>query len=116
MQGFAKGLGVVEKILSPTFILMKKFEIHPVIQLDDRIKLKRKTFVHIDCYRTKNAGEILTIGFKKIISDPQNIIAIEWADRIEQKMPRDTIWIHFKFINPQKRKIQITIRETMQLW
>ena len=27
LQGFAKGLGVKEKILSPTFILMKKFKI-----------------------------------------------------------------------------------------
>ena len=27
LQGFARGLGVKEKILSPTFIIMKKFQI-----------------------------------------------------------------------------------------
>jgi tRNA threonylcarbamoyladenosine biosynthesis protein TsaE len=44
-QGLAKGLGIKEKILSPTFILLKEFNIrHPFF----------RTFYHIDCYRLDN--------------------------------------------------------------
>src|SRR3989344_1477307 len=49
LQGFAKGLGVKEKVLSPTFVLMKRFQIK-----DSRFK----NFFHIDCYRLKSSREI----------------------------------------------------------
>ena len=98
IQGFANGLGIKEKILSPTFIIMRKFEIR---------NSKFETFYHIDCYRIENSKEILDLGFKEIISDPKNIIIIEWADRIKKIMPRNTIWINFDFIDTKTRKIVI---------
>lgn len=91
LQGLAKGLGLKEKILSPTFIIMRRI----------------KNFYHIDCYRIKKPKEVLDLDFKKIISNPQNIVAIEWADRIKKIMPPKTIWIHFKFINLKTRRIAI---------
>ena len=98
LQGFAKGLGTRQKILSPTFVILKKFKIkHPNFKL----------FFHIDCYRIKKPKEILDLGFKKIVSDSKNIIAVEWAERIEKILPPDTILIDFKFHNKNKRKIII---------
>ena len=96
LQGFAKGLGIKEKILSPTFILMKKFQI-----------TKFKYFYHFDCYRIKEPKEILDLGWEEIISNPQNIVAVEWADRIEKILPKDTISINFEFIDENRRKITI---------
>ena len=93
MQGFAKGLGIKEKILSPTFVLMKKF------------KIKDKYVYHIDCYRIDNAKDLLDLGFKEIISDPKNIVVVEWADKIKEIMPKDSFWIDFEFINKNSRKI-----------
>jgi tRNA threonylcarbamoyladenosine biosynthesis protein TsaE len=97
LQGFAKGLGIKEKILSPTFIIMKKF----------KIKVSRfKNFYHIDCYRISKPKEILNLGFKKIISNPKNIIAIEWADQIKEILPKNTLILKFEFIEKIKRKIK----------
>jgi tRNA threonylcarbamoyladenosine biosynthesis protein TsaE len=97
LQGFAKGLGIKEKILSPTFIIMKRF----------RIKVSSfKNFYHIDCYRISKPKEILNLGFKKIISNPKNIIAIEWADQIKEILPKNTLILKFKFIEKTKRKIK----------
>ena len=90
LQGFAQGLGIKEKILSPTFVLIKRFKMKG---------LGFKYFYHIDCYRLKKSKEILDLGFKEIISNPQNIAAVEWADRIRKIMPKNTIWITFQFIN-----------------
>ena len=104
LQGFAKGLGIKEKILSPTFIIMRKFKInHSAIQLLNHFYC----FYHIDCYRIEKPKEILKLGFKKIISNPENIVAIEWADKIRKIMPKRTIWLRFGFVNQNKRKIII---------
>ena len=89
LQGFAKGLGIKEKILSPTFVIMKKFN----------------NFYHIDCYRVEKPKELLDLGFREITSNPKNIIVIEWADRIRKIMPKDTLWIKFDFIDGKRRRV-----------
>lgn len=96
LQGFAKGLGIKDKILSPTFVILKRF------------RIKHKNFYHIDCYRIQKPKELLDLGFKEIISNPKNIVVIEWADRIRKIMPKDTIWIGFEFIDENTRKITFT--------
>jgi tRNA threonylcarbamoyladenosine biosynthesis protein TsaE len=98
LQGFSRGLGVKEKILSPTFIILRKSEIQ-------NPKQSYKYFYHIDCYRIQKPKELLDLGFKEIISDPRNIVAVEWADRVRKIMPKDTIWIEFRFINQKQRKL-----------
>jgi tRNA threonylcarbamoyladenosine biosynthesis protein TsaE len=111
LQGFAKGLGIKQKILSPTFVIVKRFHI------PERSEGWRRTnvlglpcsvfhdFYHIDCYRIRKPKEILDLGFKKIISDPENIIAIEWADRIKKFLPKNALVLKFKFIDKLNRKI-----------
>jgi len=100
LQGFAKGLGIKNRILSPTFIILRKLEIK-------NKKIKFKNFYHIDCYRIKKAKDILDLGFEEIISNNKNIIAIEWANIIKKVMPPKSIWIKFEVINEQTRKITI---------
>jgi len=98
-QGFAKGLGIKARILSPTFILLKEFAIqHSFFRV----------FYHIDCYRLDNpAGELLRLEFKKIIADPHAIVVIEWADRIKKILPRDVLWIQLRHGDKNKRYITI---------
>ena len=75
---------------------MKRFKIK-----DSRFK----NFYHIDCYRIKEPKELLGLGFKEIISNPQNIVAIEWVGRIKKILPRNILVIKFKFANKTTRKI-----------
>jgi len=98
LKGFAKGLGIKKKILSPTFVIIKRFIIK---------NSKFKNFYHIDCYRIKKPKEVLDLGFKEIISKAENIVVIEWADRVKRILPKNTIWIKFKFTGEKKRKIFI---------
>jgi tRNA threonylcarbamoyladenosine biosynthesis protein TsaE len=96
LQGLAKGLGIKDKVLSPTFIVMRRMEIN---------KTRFKNFYHLDCYRIENDKELLTLGWENIISDPQNIIAIEWVDKIKKILPKDCLMLEFEFLNKNKRKI-----------
>lgn len=94
VQGFARALRIKEKISSPTFVIYKKFKIK-----------NSKYFYHFDCYRIQEAKDILDLGFKEIISNGENIVIIEWADKIKKIMPKNTLWINFKFIDEKTRKI-----------
>jgi len=107
LQGFAKGLGIKEKILSPSFVLIKKFQIPSTkSQTNSKFQISKfKTFYHIDCYRISKPKEILNLGFKEIISNPKNIVAIEWADKVKKILPKDIITLKFKFLNKNIRKI-----------
>ena len=117
LQGFAKGLGIKEKILSPTFVIVKKFSITGLPFTEAKVKKRTKfsspssfqfsNFYHIDCYRIKKPKEILELGFKEIISNPQNIVAVEWADRIQKILPKTATILKFYFLDKNKRKIVI---------
>jgi tRNA threonylcarbamoyladenosine biosynthesis protein TsaE len=111
LQGFARGLGIKKRILSPTFLIFKKFKIPSVKRIPSKNKKDSRfhSFYHIDCYRIKKEKGILNLGFKEIISDPKNIIAVEWADKIEEIMPQNTIWIKFGFMNRNRREIVIKL-------
>ncbi len=98
LQGFAKGLEIKEKILSPTFVILKKFKVQGS---------KFKAFYHIDCYRIKKAKELLDLGFRKIISEPENIVAIEWADYVQGLLPKNTLIIKFDSIAQNTRRVRM---------
>lgn len=95
IQGFAKGLGIKEKITSPTFVILKKYKISKTI----------RWFFHIDCYRVKT-DDLLELGFKEIAGNPQNIIVIEWAERAK-KILKDALWIKFEYVDKNKRRIVV---------
>ncbi|MFA6190488.1 MAG: tRNA (adenosine(37)-N6)-threonylcarbamoyltransferase complex ATPase subunit type 1 TsaE [Candidatus Staskawiczbacteria bacterium] len=116
LQGFAKGLGVKEKILSPTYVILKHYKIteYGIKYLEARINSKFKIqdtrfteLYHFDCYRLKNEKDVLELGFKEIISNPKNIVAIEWPERIKKVLPKNIIRINFKMVGENKREITI---------
>lgn len=88
-QGFCRFFKVKQKIVSPTFVLMKSFRLRSP-------KIKFQRIYHLDCYRLQKPKEILALGFKKIISEPQNIVLIEWPKKIKKFLPRKTIKIRFQ--------------------
>ncbi|MDI6882931.1 MAG: tRNA (adenosine(37)-N6)-threonylcarbamoyltransferase complex ATPase subunit type 1 TsaE [Patescibacteria group bacterium] len=113
LQGFAKGLEIKSKITSPTFVIIKRFQVspkHPGLfgkraGATAQAGYRFQYFYHIDCYRIKKPKEILTLGFKEIITDPKNIVAIEWAEKIKKILPKETLWLKFEFKSKNKRRI-----------
>ena len=111
LQGFAKGLGIKEKILSPTYAIMKKFKI-PKIPLHTKCPTAHFiynerfcNFYHFDCYRLNGGKDFLELDFKKIVTDSKNIVAIEWPEKIKSVLPKNTIKIRFKVVGENKRNI-----------
>ena len=96
-QGFAKGLGIKEKIISPTFVLIRQHQIPKT----------KKVLYHIDLYRLENIESLKQLGIEEICSYSNNIILIEWADKIEKILPADTLKISIAKIENTKRLIII---------
>ena len=105
IQYFAKGLGIKNKITSPSFVILKEYKIP--FKLISNFQQPISNLYHIDCYRIKNAKDILGLDFQEIVSNPKNIIIIEWAERIRKILPKETIWLKFKIIGKKERKIKI---------
>jgi tRNA threonylcarbamoyladenosine biosynthesis protein TsaE len=100
IQALAKALGVKSNLTSPTFVLLKQYG----------LKLKSlnfKTLIHIDAYRIHDGKDLLVIGVDDMIKDRQNIILIEWAERVQSILPRNCIKIHIDHIDENKRRISI---------
>jgi len=88
-QGLLKGLKVKGPHTSPTFVIMKKY--------------KNNVF-HFDAYRV-GEKDILNLGWEEIIANKNNIIIVEWADRIKKIIPKKSLWISFRWIDNNTRKI-----------
>lgn len=104
-QGFGKGLGIKKRIISPTFILMRKYNIPPSTGHRTLIT----NFYHIDLYRLGEGveTEAQNLGLFEIWKNPKNIVLIEWADKIENILPEKVIRIKFEILNEFERKIVV---------
>jgi len=91
IQGLARGLGIKKRVLSPTFIMMRQYG----------------NFFHVDLYRIEDEKDIEGLGLSEIWSDPGNLIAIEWPEKIEKILPKKRIEIRFEYTNENERKIII---------
>ena len=103
VQGLAKGLGIKKRIISPTFVFIRIYD----MQLHET---KRKTtgkLYHVDLYRIEKTEEVAGLGLEEIWSDPKNIVVIEWAEKIERILPQKAIKIYFEYVGENKRKVII---------
>ena len=102
-QALAGVLGVKEKIKSPTFIIFRKSKV-----ADKKWQEKVfKYFYHFDVYRINSEKEIFNLGWEEIISNPENIVLVEWADKIENILPKNSVKINFKHLKGDKREMEI---------
>ncbi len=108
-QGLAKALGIENWIKSPTFILMREHNISQKPESPKTYDLYGLTaLIHMDCYRLTKPDALIEVGLKDILKDPQNIILIEWGEKITKFLPQNTIKIKFKHLNHDQREIKIS--------
>tara|TARA_B110000196_G_scaffold293975_1_gene282692 strand:- start:1139 stop:1570 length:432 start_codon:yes stop_codon:yes gene_type:complete len=84
-QGFAKGLGLNNHVISPTFKLVSEY-------------IGNISLYHIDCYRLDTSFDFLNIGGEEYLNPIDGITLIEWPERINDLWSDDWIYIYFKRI------------------
>lgn len=96
----AQALGVKERVMSPTFVLLRSYETtHPVI----------KHLHHLDAYRLETREDFESLGFEDLLS-PEDLIVIEWAEKVEEWLPKGRrVHIKFDILGETARKIEVLV-------
>ena len=96
VQGFAKGLGIREKITSPTFVVAKRF---PVSSPDFQY------FYHIDMYRIPGDEDVKELGLKEVFNNNTNLVIIEWSHRVSKLLPKGTVWVKMSHGDREEERV-----------
>src|SRR3989338_3228500 len=96
VQAAAKALKLPNHIVIPTFLIMRTYPLPfpPYVSL-----------THIDAYRLTDSDELKKLRFEDLLSDPKNLILIEWADKVADLLPADHIRIRLHHIDDSTRSI-----------
>ncbi|HVE92743.1 MAG TPA: tRNA (adenosine(37)-N6)-threonylcarbamoyltransferase complex ATPase subunit type 1 TsaE [Actinomycetota bacterium] len=81
VQGLAKGLGVEDPCVSPSFTLMRSYE-------------GRYPLLHVDLYRCSGPAEVADLGLEEML-DPPWVAAIEWGEKAGPMVGEDHLEIEF---------------------
>lgn len=96
IQGLARGLKIKRRIISPTFIIVRNYV------------LRKGNFYHLDLYRTHNVDDLLGLGVEEIINDDENVVVVEWAEKMGNLLPQKRIEVSLQNLDDNKRKIKIS--------
>jgi len=105
-QGIAKGLGVPDcyTVTSPTFTLINEY---PGTEV---------ALYHMDVYRLTGSADLLQMGFEEYLLG-NGVMVIEWAEKIKDSLPEETLCIGLSYRDENVRNIEISgCPERIDLW
>ena len=93
VKGLLASMEYKEMVNSPTFTLINEYDAkYPVI--------------HIDCYREDELERWIKLGINDYMNE-ENLVIIEWADKIGSLLPSNTIYVQFSHKNIHSREITL---------
>lgn len=101
-QGFGRGLGVQERVTSPTFTLVHVYD-------SGRLPIH-----HLDVYRLDQLSEALDLGLAEMLEDG-GVVLIEWGDAISPLLPHDYLEVRLTFGDGDDER-QLEIRPVGGRW
>lgn len=84
-QGFARGLGVTDQVVSPTFTISRQYEGTEL------------TLNHLDVYRLDHMQEAIDLGLGELIDDDGGVTLIEWGDVVIPALPADFLEVRIAY-------------------
>ena len=95
VQGVSAGWGSLDPASSPTFVLVN------VYRRPDGDRL-----FHLDAYRLSGATEAEDLDIDAFIE--RGPLVVEWADRIQEALPVENLWVNLRWIDQQQRDLMLT--------
>jgi len=98
-RGIARGLGIHEgyQITSPTFTLINEYP-------------GRLNLVHLDVYRLSGSSDLTDLGYEEYFFG-EGVTVIEWAEKIQDVLPENTLYITLTYVETSRRRIEISGEE-----
>ena len=95
VRGLAEGLGVKEPVTSPSFTISKVYALP-----------NGRSLVHYDFYRLSDPG-LLSEDLVENLTNPENIIVIEWSDSVKEILPEKHTVINIKYNDDGSRELEV---------
>ena len=80
-QALARALGVVDPVLSPTYVLMRSYPL---------AHARWNKLVHIDAYRLDHPEQFAALAPDSFLTDPTVLAIVEWPERVVGTLPTPT--------------------------
>ena len=95
-RGLARGLGVTDRVTSPTFTIVNEYE-------GGRLPL-----FHFDLYRMDSPEELFDIGWEEYLARC-GVCAVEWSEHAQDAFEEEPIWVDIRQGERDEQRI-ISIR------
>ncbi|MCA9358612.1 tRNA (adenosine(37)-N6)-threonylcarbamoyltransferase complex ATPase subunit type 1 TsaE [Candidatus Kaiserbacteria bacterium] len=97
-QELGKYLGVTEHITSPTFTIMKQYELSN--DCFDQL-------FHIDAYRIENEEEVGPLRLESFLNGSRSVICLEWPEQIPSIIPQSALRVMISIAENDERLVKI---------
>lgn len=94
-QGVARGLGVTEPVVSPTFMIVREYQ-------------GRVPLAHVDVYRLDRLQELHDLGFDELLDD--RVTLVEWGDAADPLLPPERLEVRLAVTGEEAREISASPR------
>jgi len=96
IKQICKNMGITDEVHSPTFSIVNEYQIS-----------SNKRVYHFDFYRIRSEQEAYDIGYEEYFYDEQAYCFLEWASKISNLLPKESVYIEIEVLGEQKRKYKI---------
>ncbi len=112
IKEICKQLGVTSNVQSPTYSIVNEYVINKNQQENNQINQYLTKIYHFDFYRLTDVNEAYDIGYEDYFYPKKenentcgSICLIEWASRVQELIPENSLNIKINIINEEKREI-----------
>ena len=86
VQGVARGLDVEDRVVSPTFTLIKEYT-------------GRLDVAHVDVYRLDRVQDVVDLGLEEL-GTGEDVLLVEWGDAVEGLLPPERLRVELAAEDP----------------
>lgn len=79
VRGMAQGLGISQRVTSPTFTIVNEYE-------------GPTPLFHFDMYRLNGSEDLFDIGWEDYLSRG-GVCAVEWSEQVADALPEGTVYV-----------------------
>ena len=97
VQGIAAGWGSLDRVTSPTFVIVNQYR-----------RLDSGRFYHMDAYRLSGPQEAEALDLDALLD--AGPLVVEWAERIEEALPDERLWITLQWVKDEQRDFVLSAR------
>lgn len=98
VKGVAKGLGVRDRVTSPTFTMVREHQCFNDLGIE--------TLHHADVYRVETLDEVLDLALGELVEDAA-VALVEWGELASSVFGRDVLTIEFDVVDDDGRILTV---------